>query len=188
MEGLDKHHSTTHEQRIVGHSLVQGRSVLLDRRGPLAPQLYRQAKVGASEEVAFASKIELMETRIRPFEPVAGTRTHVLLERWYSATCLWRAARDREFLLTTGLKSHRWLRIADDSSPQGWRWQKMTEYVASLSEEDFLQLFWPRGGKAVSVHVASTSVRKRYCCQVVIVRQSLSAPLSQARSWASSDL
>jgi hypothetical protein len=25
MEGLGKHHSTTHEQRIVGHSLVQGR-------------------------------------------------------------------------------------------------------------------------------------------------------------------
>jgi hypothetical protein len=38
------------------------------------------------------------------------------------------------------------------------------------------------------VHVVSTRVRKLYCCQVVIVRQSLDAPLSQARSWASSDL
>lgn len=32
MEGQGKHHSITHEQRIVGHHLVQGRSVLLDRR------------------------------------------------------------------------------------------------------------------------------------------------------------
>jgi len=38
------------------------------------------------------------------------------------------------------------------------------------------------------VHVVTTRVRKLYCCQVVIVRQSLDAPLSQARYWASSDL
>jgi hypothetical protein len=31
-------------------------------------------------------------------------------------------------------------------------------------------------------------LRKLYFCQVVIVRQSLDAPLSQARYWASSDL
>lgn len=43
MEGLGKHHSTTYDQRIVGHSLVQGLYVLLDRTCPLAPQLYRQA-------------------------------------------------------------------------------------------------------------------------------------------------
>lgn len=47
---------------------------------------------------------------------------------------------------------------------------------------------WPRGSKPVSVHVITTSVRKLYRCQVVIVRHSLSAPLSQARYWASSDL
>jgi len=40
----------------------------------------------------------------------------------------------------------------------------------------------------VYVHVVTTRVRKLYCCQVVIVRQSLDAPLSQARYWASSDL
>ena len=38
------------------------------------------------------------------------------------------------------------------------------------------------------VHVVTTRVRKLYLCQVVIVRQSLDAPLSQARYWASSDL
>lgn len=103
MEGLGKHHSTTCNQRLIGHSLVQGLYVLLDRRCPLAPQLYRQAKVCEVEEVPFQSKIELMETLIRDFEPVAGTRTHVLLDSWYGAKCLWHAARERDFLITTGL-------------------------------------------------------------------------------------
>ena len=38
------------------------------------------------------------------------------------------------------------------------------------------------------MHVVTTRVRKLYWCQVVIVRQSLEAPLSQARDFASSDL
>jgi len=48
-----------------------------------------------AEDVAFSSKIELMETLIREFEPVAGTRTHILLDSWYSAKRLWHAARER---------------------------------------------------------------------------------------------
>jgi hypothetical protein len=47
---------------------------------------------------------------------------------------------------------------------------------------------WPKGEEDVYVHVVTTRVRKLYSCQVVIVRQSLDAPLSQARSWASSEL
>jgi DDE superfamily endonuclease len=188
MEGLGKHHSTTYDQRIVGHSLVQGLYVLLDRQCPLAPQLYRQAKVCEAEEVPFQSKIELMKTLICAFEPVAGTQTHVLLDSWYCAKCLWHAARERDFLITTGLKSNRWLRVPDDTAAQGWRWQKLSEYLLSLTEQDFVQTCWPRGGKTVYVHTVTTSVRKLYRCQIVIVRQTLSAPLSQARYWASSDL
>jgi hypothetical protein len=188
MEGLGKHHSTTEHKRIVGHSLVTGLYVLLDRSCPLAPQLYRQKAVCETEEVAFQSKIEQMETLIRSFEPVAGTLTHILLDSWYCAKCLWRAARERDFLITTGLKSNRWLRVADETVPNGWRWQQLSDYVAELSETDYVQMQWPRGGKTVFVHVISTSVRKLYRCQVVIVRQALSAPLSQARYWASSDL
>lgn len=188
MEGLGKHHSTTYDQRIVGHSLVQGLYILLDRKCPLAPQLYRQAKVCQTEEVMFQSKIELMETLIREFEPVVGTKTHILLDSWYCAKCLWHAARERDFLITTGLKSNRWLRVSDETAAQGWRWQKLSDYLTSLTEQDFVQTCWPRGGKKVYVHVVTTSVRKLYRCQIVIVRQTLSAPLSQARYWASSDL
>jgi len=62
MAGLGKHHSTTQEKRIVGHSLVQGLYLLLSRRCPLAPHLYRQEAVCEAEEVAFQSKIAQMET------------------------------------------------------------------------------------------------------------------------------
>jgi len=188
MEGLGQHHSTTQAQRIPGHSMVQSLYVLLGRHCPLAPQLYRQQTVCKAEGVSFASKIDLMEATICTFEPVVGTMTHVLLDTWYSAKRLWRAARERGFHITSGLKSNRWLRVADPSVPHGWRWQKLTDYTARLSASDYRQLSWPKGNDPVWVHVVSTRVRKLYCCQVVIVRQSLEAPLSQARYWASSDL
>src|SRR5215467_1871827 len=51
MEGLGKHHSTTQEKRVPGHSLVIGLYMLLGRRCPLAPQLYRQQAVCETEGV-----------------------------------------------------------------------------------------------------------------------------------------
>jgi DDE superfamily endonuclease len=188
MQGLGRHHWTTQDKRIPGHSLVQSLYVLLGRRCPLAPQLYRQQAIYEVEGVSFASKIALMETTIRTFEPVAGTLTHVLLDSWYSAKDLWRVARERGFLITTGLKGNRWLRVEDPTTPQGWRGPQLSDYTAQLSPSDYRQLKWPKGSDEVSVHVVTTRVRKLYSCQVVIVRQSLEAPLSQARSWASSDL
>ena len=188
MEGLGKHHSTTHEQRVVGHSLVEGLYVLLERSCPLPPQLYRQQSTCEAEGVAFASKIDLMEERIRCFEPVAGTRTHVLLDSWYGAKCLWKAARVRDFLITTGLKSNRWLRVADPTAEQGWRWQRLSDYTAQLQDSDYQRIKWPGSTQQVYVHVVTTPVRKLYQCQVIVVRQSLDAPVSQTRYFASSDL
>lgn len=129
-----------------------------------------------------------MEAVIRTFEPVAGTQTHGLLDCWYSAKRLWRAARERGFLITTGLKSNRWLRVADPSAPTGWAWQQLSDYTAKLAASDYVRIAWPKGDQQVYVHIVTTRVRKLYRCQVVIVRQSLDAPLSQARYWASSDL
>jgi SRSO17 transposase len=188
MQGLGRHHCSTQDKRVVGHSWVESRYVLLGRRCPLAPQLYRQQAVCTAEGVAFASKIDLMEATIRTFEPVAGTRTHVLLDCWYSAKCLWRAARERGFLITTGLKSNRWLRVADPTVPQGWAWQQLSDYTAKLGASDYVLIKWPKSDQQVFVHVVTTRVRKLYRCQVVIVRQSLDAPLAQARYFASSDL
>jgi SRSO17 transposase len=188
MEGLGMHHSTTEDQRVRGHSLVESLYVVMGRRCTLAPHLYRQQSVCEVEGVPFASKIELMETTIRTCEPIAGTVTHVLLDSWYSAKRLWRAARERKFLITTGIKSNRWLAVADPSAPKGWKWQRLSEYTAQLSASDYIEVPWPKGEKTVYVHTVTTQVRSLYRCQIVIVRQSLDAPVSQARSWASSDV
>ena len=188
MEGLGLHHSTTEDKRLVGHSMVESLYVLLGRRCPLAPQMYRQQVVCEAQGVAFSSKIAMMKHLIGTFEPVAGTVTHVLLDTWYSAKDLWRAARERGFLITTGLKSNRWLRVEDPTASEGWVWQRLSDYTAKLGASDYMRMKWPKGDKEVYVHVVTTRVRKLYRCQVVIVRQSLEAPLAQTRFWASSDL
>jgi len=190
MEGLGRHHSTTAGKRVVGHSLVQGLYVLCGRRCPLPPQLYRQQAVRTAEGVPFRSKVAIMADLLRTFEPVAGTRTHVLVDTWYSAKALWRAARERGFLITSGLKANRALRVPDPEAPAGWRWQRLDEYAAGLRAADYTAVTWPsqEGGRAVYAHVAQTRVRKLYRCQVLIVREALDAPLTQARYWASSDL
>ena len=190
MAGLGRHHSTTEGKRVVGHSLVQGLYVLLGRRCPLAPQLYRQRTTAEAEGVTFQSKIDLMEALILSFEPVVGTQTHVLLDSWYAAKRLWQAARQRGFLITTGLKVNRALRIDDPTTAQGWRWQKLSDYAASLKAEDYSVQTWPSQTepRTVHVHTLQTRVRKLYRCQIIIVRESLDAPLSEARYFASSDL
>lgn len=160
MEGLGLHHSTTADKRLRGHSMVERLDVLLGRRCPLAPQMYRQQAVSEAEGVPFRSKIDLMEHLIRTFEPAAGTLTHVLLDTWYSAKDLWRAARERGFLITTGLKSNRWLRVEDPPAPQGWSWQQLSDYTAKLGANDYVQLKWPKGDDEVYVHVVTTRVRK----------------------------
>lgn len=188
MHGWGTHHATTSDQRIRGQSVVQGRAVLLDRRCPLAPHRSRQEKVCQAEEGTFHRTIERMETLIRECEPVAGTRTPILLDRWDSATCLWHAARERDVLITTGLTSHRWLRVPDATVANGWRWQQVSEDAAGVRAQDGDLLPWPRGGPKVSVHVVQTSGRTLARCQVGLVRHDLTAPLTQTRSWASRDL
>jgi len=191
MVGLGKHYSTTAGKPVVGHSLLQLLYVVEGRRCPLAPQLYRQQAVCTAEQQPFQSKIDLVVAAIEAFTPLADTQTQVLLDSWFGAKRIWKAARTRGFLITTGLKSNRWLRVPDSDSPRGWRWQSLSAYSASLTDADYQQMTWPSQGdepRQVWVHVVSTRVRKLYRCQVVIVRESLSAPLSEARFWASSDL
>lgn len=80
--------------------------------------------------------------------------------------------------------------MADAADARGWRWQPLAEYAAGLPDEAYTAVAWPaqEGGRTAYVHAVQTRVRKLYRCQVVIVRESRDAPLSQARYWASSDL
>jgi SRSO17 transposase len=190
MGGMGKHHSSSADKRVTGHSLVQGLYVLLGRRCPLAPQMYRQKEVCEREGVTFQSKIDIMENIIRNFKPVEETVTHVLLDCWYTCKSVWRAARERGFLITSGLRCNRRLRIADPQAERGWRWQRVDEYAAGLLPDHYQKVVWPSQSeqREVYVHVVRTRVRKLYTCQLVITRPTLDCPAKEVRYWASSDL
>jgi hypothetical protein len=190
MGGLGTHHSTTHDTGVTGHSLMQCLYVLLGRRCPLLPQMYRQKDVCEREGVPFQSKVDMMETTIREFEPVPNTQTHVLVDSWFGCKRIWKAARDRGFLITSGLKCNRSLRIDDPQAAGGKRWQRLDEYAASLSPDQYQLMTWPSQDepREVYVHVVRTRIRKLYTCQLVIARYALDCPLKAVRYWASSDL
>ena len=191
MGGIGHHYSTTAKGQVPGHSLVQGLYVLLGRRCPLAPQMYRQKAVCEREGVPFHSKIDIMETLIRSFQPIAETSTHVLVDAWYGCKRIWKAARQRGFLITSGLPSNRFLRVPDPEAERGWCWQCLNEYVTTLRPNQYQKVRWPRQDEEprdVYVHVIHTRIRKLYTCQLVIARPSLDCPAKDIRYWASSDL
>jgi hypothetical protein len=157
----------------------------------LAPQLYRQQAVCATEQVPFQSKIDLMDDLIQTFQPVPGTRTHVLLDSWYAAKRLWKTARGRGFQISTGLKCNRLLRMEDPDAPNGWRWESLTAYAAGLTAADYQRVTWPSQEaepRQVWIHVVQTRVKKLYRCQVILVKETLDAPVTQVRYFASSDV
>ena len=191
MAGLGKHHSTTAGTRVVGHNLVQGVYVVQGRHCPLEPRLYRQQAVCRTEQVPFHSKIDLMDELIRTFQPLPGTRTHVLLDSWYAAKRLWKTSRDRGFQISTGLKSNRLLRVASADAPHGWRWEALPDYAARLTDADYQQVTWPSQEaepRQVWVHIVQTRVKKLYRCQVILVKETLDAPVKQVWYFASSDV
>jgi hypothetical protein len=191
IEGIGCHYSTTAGRPVTGHSLVQSLYVLLGRRCPLAPQLYRQKKTCQSEGVPFRSKVALMEATIRDFVPVEGTRTHVLLDAWYSAQVIWKAARERGFLITTGLKGNRLVRIRDKGCRGGWQWLSLDAYALRLKDEDYIAVIWPRqdgDGRTVYVHVFVSAIQKLGRVQLIVVREKRGDKLREPRFWASSDM
>lgn len=189
MQGLGRHHSTTQRKRVIGHSLVQCFYTVLGRSCPLEPVLYRQEKTAEKEGVPFMSKIDIMIQQIQNFVPLSGTMTHVLLDNWYSAKEIWKAALTRGFLITTGLKCNRSLRVSCTNDPKGWKWQRIDTYAAFLPEKAYQQLSLPRNPHhKVWIHVVDTHIKTLYRCKLVIMRESLDDPISDARYWASSDL
>jgi hypothetical protein len=144
MQGLGKHYSTSHGKSVTGHSLVQCLYTLLGRYCPLEPLLYQQEKITEKEEIPFMSKIDIIIQQIQNFTPPSGTITHILLDSWYSAKKIWKAARDRGFQITTGLRCNRSLRIPCENDPKEWRWQKLSDYVTSLPKSSYQRCSKPR--------------------------------------------
>jgi hypothetical protein len=83
MKGLGRHYCHTEGQTVTGHCLFNGLYVLLGRRCPLQPRLYRQKAVCQQEGVPFVSKIDLAVQEMEQFEPVEGSQTHVLMDSWF---------------------------------------------------------------------------------------------------------
>lgn len=185
MGALGRHFSSTAGQTVRGHCLVQALYVLLGRQCVLEPQMYAQKAVCEAEHVSFRSKIDIMVETILSFVPAPETQTHVLLDSWYTAKKVWQAARARGFLITSGLRGNRSLRVEDPEAESGWRWQRIDAYAQQLSADDFVQVAWPRGERTVYVHVVSTRIRKLYRCRLICVRDQLDG---QTRCWASTDL
>jgi SRSO17 transposase len=185
MGALGRHYSATAAKTVSGHCLVQALYVLLGRQCVLEPQMYAQKAVCETEGVPFRSKIDIMVAIILSFVPLPGTQTHVLLDSWYTAKKVWKAARARGFLITSGLRSNRFLRIEDPDAENGWRWQRIDAYAQQLLADDFVQVAWPRGERTVYVHVVSTRIRKLYRCRLICVRDQLEG---KTHFWASSDL
>jgi len=164
---------------------------LLGQRCPLLPQMYRQKAVCEAEGVSFVSKVDIMAESIRTFEPVPGTVTHVLLDCWYTTKRIWKTARDRGFLITSGLRCNRSLRIEDEEDPKGWHWQRIDDYAAALPADSWQRVLWPgqQHPRWVYVYAVSTRIKKLYRCQLVIVRGQLDDDDEEkTRYWASSDL
>jgi len=189
MEGLGRHYSSTAKKTVTGHSLFASLYVVLGRRCPLAPQLYRQKAVCEREKVPFKSKVDLAEETIRRFTPVANTRTHVLMDSWYTCRRLWRLVLGRGWAITGGLKANRKMRV--EVPGHGRVYLSLAAYAARLTAEDFAPVDWPHeDGTARTVygHLVKTFVKKLGACQVLIVRERLDQPLKEVRYWATSEL
>ena len=140
------------------------------------------------EGVPFHSKVGLVIDAIRTFKPLAGTKTHILVDAWYTCHSLWTAVLQRNFVITGGLRVNRFLRLDDPCStplnPGCYHKVRLSTYLAELDSDDFVMVPWR--GRMVAAHMVRTFVYKLGACQVLVVKQTPQS--SAARCWATSDL
>lgn len=186
MGGLGRHHSTTHGKRMSGHSLFQALYVLLDRRCPLLPRMYRTKSVCEARAQTFVSKVEMAVACVQTFAAALHTHTHVLVDAWYMNKALWKAAKQRGFDLSGGLARNRKLRVTDAQGTKAW--QELSVYAASVPAEQFVKVVWPSagGGHVLWVHCRRTLVRKLGACQVLCVKRTPDAPAEKTTFYVSS--
>ena len=187
-EGLGSHYSGTEKKVVKGHSLYQSVYVLEGRQFPLTPRMYRRKVTCEAEGVPFVSKIDMAYEEVTTFQPPPDTHTHLLIDTWYTAKRIWRAARRRGWDVTGGLRCNRVMR---QIKPDGTRqWLRVDEYAAGLTAEDFTPVIWPteEGEKVVYAHLVKTWVRGLGPCQVLIVKPDPHPDLEHARYWATTRL
>lgn len=185
MGGLGHHYANSEGRVVAGHCLFTGLYLLLGQRSPLPMQMYRQKAVCRQEKVAFRSKIDMAVAQIEAFESVAGTQTHLLIDSWYHCKRVRKAAQQRGWQVSGGLKSNRVMRLIDVEGNR--EWLPLSAYLARLDAEDWQPVTWPsqQGGRTLYAHLLSTWIRKLGPTLLLITRTSLEAPLQQARFWGS---
>jgi len=188
MGGLSRHYSNTEQRVVNGHCLMSGLYVLLGQRCPLQPQLYRQKAVCEQEGVVFRSKIEMAVAEIETFQPAQGTHTHVLVDTWFHCKRLRKAAQQRNWEFSGGLKSNRIMRLI---YPEGAReWLPLAAYAAQLDQHAWQEVTWPsdQGGQPMYAHLIQTWIRKLGPTLVLITCHDLAEPLKSVRYWGSTVL
>jgi len=71
---------------------------------------------------------------IERFAPVKNTHTHVLIDSWYRCQRIRKAAQERNWEVSSGLKSNRKMHlIAEDGKRE---WIKLSQYATRLAPED----------------------------------------------------
>ena len=185
MTGLGRHYSSSERRVVNGHCLFTGLYVLLGRRCPLEPRLYRQKSVCEKEGVPFWSKIDLAVEEIEQFQPVKDTHTHLLIDSWFHCKRVRKAAQKRGWDVSGRLKSNRKMRlIAEDGSRS---WITLANYAAQLNPEDWQEAGWPsqEGERQVYVHAIPTWVRKLGPTLVLITCHDPASPTQSIRYWGS---
>ena len=186
MGGLGRHHSTTYDKRVSGHSLFQGLYVLLGRRCPLTPRMYRSKQVCQAGGHPFHSKVDLSVSCVEEFVPVEETHTHVLVDAWYMNKRLWKAAKQRGFDLSGGIANNRYLRVQAADGTRSW--QSLAAWAVGLAPEAFEEVTWPSeaGGQKRYVHCVRTRIRKLGACQVLCVKDDPTDPPKKTRFFVCS--
>lgn len=185
MGGMGSHYSNTEQKVVTGHCLFSGLYVLLGQRCPLQPRMYCQKSVCEQENLPFQSKVAMAVDEIEKFEPVPGTRTHVLIDSWYHCRQVRRAAQKRDWEVSGGLKSNRRMRqVKEDGSRE---WIKLSAYAAGLTREDWIEVVWPssKGGQKMYAHLVLTWIRKLGPTLLLITCYDLDEPLKTIRYWGS---
>jgi hypothetical protein len=186
MGGLGRHYSNAEKRVVSGHCLLTGLYVLLGQRCPLRPQLYRQKSVCEQEGVRFQSKIDMVVAEIEDFDPVAGTHTHVLVDNWFHCKRVRKAAQQRTWDLSGGLKSNRVMRLIHADGRR--EWLKLSAYAEQLDKEDWQVVTWPseKGGQKMYAHLILSWIRKFGPALVLITCHDLEEPLKSVRYWGHS--
>ena len=188
MGGLGRHYSNTERCVVTGHCLFTGLYVLLGQRCPLPAALYRQRATAIEEEVPFQSKIDLAVQQIETFTPAEATHTHVLVDSWYHCKQVRKAAQQRGWDFSGGLKSNRVMRlIAEDGQRE---WLKLADYATRLTRDDWQEVVWSgeAGGQKVYAHLVKSWIRKLGPTLVLITCHDLDAPRPSLRYWGSTQL